>query len=84
MLRKKAEETRVSSAFIYAFCESKKLPQLCTLHQKRLWRFFCVIPQARRIVLRRGKWISQKFRRIFALDVRTRLSLSDSRRVLWL
>jgi hypothetical protein len=30
---------------------------------------FIVIPQTRRIVLRRGKWISQKFRRIFALDV---------------
>jgi hypothetical protein len=36
-------------------------------------RFLCVIPQTRRIVLRRGKWISQKYRSIFALDVRTKL-----------
>ena len=42
----------------------------------------CVIPQTRRNVLRRGKWISQKFRRIFALDVRTQLALMDFRRVL--
>ena len=44
----------------------------------------CVIPKLRRATSRRSERISQKFRRIFALDVCTRLSLSDSRRVLWL
>jgi hypothetical protein len=66
-LRKKAEETRVSSAFVFinAFCSAKSY--LLKIEQ----RTPRVIPKSRRVVPRRDERISQKFRRIFALDVST-------------